>query len=298
MHLLAKKTATILAALVIAIAASATARAEAPSGCFGQVRGVAGKVEFQEPKSNTWKPVTADLCLYDDYGLRTAANSGALVVLDDMSMIRLNENTEIFFTSVMTRFMLTRLTGIAFKSGELFFDITEGYDEIMVQSDSGGVAVSGASADLMILREDEKDPKSPSGTAVFVLEGAVYAFDVFLKYRITVGPEQQTNIARRKPPQEAYFFNVKVFKAYVKAWRDRLMPGKVLPALVEKAGIADMRNATLACPSDYYKSSLWCCPNACAAGPSDLPQDIFCPANTYYAGNRRCCDNECMVRKY
>lgn len=280
-------------AAFLLIRAASPARAEGLGGCFGYVRGMAGEVSYQERNGQPWKNSSKDMCLYDNFGIRTGENSGALVVLDDLSEIRLGENTLLYFTSVSYKYLLTRLTGVSLLSGELFMDITEGYNDIMVQSETAGVSVSGAGVDIMLLREDENDPESGLGTAVFVTTGAVDVFDVFLKYRVTVGEGQQTNVSRRKPPQDVYFYNEKTFKAYIKIWRNNLQPGKVLDKLYDKDAYPRLRDATLACPSDFYKSALWCCPNSCSKGLSSLPQDIYCPDGTYYVGNRVCCDNEC-----
>ena len=283
-----------LTAIAFSFAISGVASAEAPSGCFGVLRGAAGSVEFVKHRESTWQPATHDMCLFEDYGLRTGERSGALVVLDDMSEIRLNENTTIFFTGTKVRFLLTRLTGISLLSGELFMDITEGYDDIFVQNEAGSAIVGGANADIMLLREDESVKDSPYGMSVFVSGGAVDVFDMFLKYRVTVGPGEQTNVSRKKPPQEVYFYNAKVFNAYIKVWRDALQPARFIDKLYEGDKLSETRDKALSCPADFYKAALWCCPASCKSGPSALPQDIFCPDGTYYVGNRVCCDNECL----
>ena len=265
-----------------------------PRGCFGYLDARAGTVEFVSRKGGgAWQAAQRGMCLFEGAGLRTGSRSGALVTLDDGSAIRLNENSEAYFVDVPERFLLSRLSGMSLLAGEAGFDLSAGYDDIFVETLAGAAVVQGASATLMIRPAKAGVPADNTGMSVFVLNGAVHVFDVYLNHRVTAGPGQQTNVIRLSPPQSVIFFHEDRIAEYVKYWVAPLKPGADLAALYAENGLADTRARLLGCPPAYYSRGLWCCPDSCKAGPSGLPADMVCADGTYYIGNRMCCDNAC-----
>jgi len=132
---------------------------------------------------------------------------------------------------------------------------------------------------------------------VFSLTGAVHVFDIYLNHRITLGPGQQTNVARGQKPQSAIFIDEKKISEYMNLWVRPLAEGPEQGKVMDAAALGQARSRLLTCPPGYYNMSLWCCPESCRQGPSSLPADITCPASTYYIGNRMCCDDVCRTGK-
>lgn len=287
-------TGIILAALALAMLIGNTAQAQ-PRGCFGAVRVAAGQVEAMARKGDQWQAAPEGTCLFEGAGLRTGKDSGAMILLDDGSMIRLNQDTETWFTHVPERFLLSRLAGMSLLSGEAAFDMSAGYDDIFVETMAGAAIVQGASATILLHPGGAEGQEPFRDMSVFVLNGAVHVLDIYLNHRITVGPGQQTNVVRGFKPQSAIFVDEKKISEYVKLWTRPLTPGAGKPPGADV--LADARRRLLTCPPGYYSASLWCCPESCRQGPSSLPADIVCQAGTYYIGNRMCCDDVCRTVK-
>jgi hypothetical protein len=281
-------------ALVMLFAGMAQAQ---PRGCFGTVRVAKGVVEFMAREGGEWQPAPAHTCLFEGAGLRTGQESGAMILLDDGSEIRLNQDSETWFTHVPERFLLSRLAGMSLLYGEAAFDMTAGYDDIFVETMAGAAIVQGASATVLIHPSGANSPERSREMSVFVLNGAVHVLDVYLNHRITVGPGQQTNVLRGMKPQSAIFIDEKKIAEYVKLWTRPLSEPPDAGGVPGREALGEARRRLLACPPGYYSASLWCCPESCRQGPSSLPADIVCQAGTYYIGNRMCCDDVCRVSK-
>lgn len=268
------------------------ARAQ-PSGCFGDITALAGTVEVQTRNGEAWEPAVITRCMFEEYALRTGANSGVVVSLDDDSRIYVSENSEIHFTDTIDRFLLTRLDGMSLLRGEAFFALTAGYDPIMVETPAAAVTLDGAVADIMLRDEDPAAGGFATGTSVFVLDGAADVFDIYLMHKVTVGPGQQTNVTREKPPQPVYFYPKDSVKKYTDYWQSLFVDGRQEPQLYKDTSLADKRAAFMGCPKNYYQRGLMCCPDSCKSGISKVPADIYCPTGTYFNGARKCCDNAC-----
>ena len=282
---------------ILALAATliaATAVRAQPRGCFATVDALAGTVEFQTRDQETWRPVHIGQCIYEAYGLRTAPRSGAILVLDDLSEITISENSFMYFIDVTERFLMSRLSGISLLSGEVYFDLFEGYDQIMIETHASALQLKGAEADIMVRTDFAEDTSGATGTTVFVFDGAVDVYDMYIMHRVTVGAGQQTNVERPRPPQEVFFFNPEPIKKYIAYWQGRFERGRHVQYLYDDPSLDKMRQTILGCPKGLYKKGLMCCPEACAQGPSSVPPDIFCPDGTYFIGARQCCDNACM----
>ncbi len=69
-----------------------------------------GNVEYFD--GGSWKPATDEIDLYSNYGVRTASDSKIIVTLDDGSVLRLDENSELALTSLNPdHIVITNVTG-------------------------------------------------------------------------------------------------------------------------------------------------------------------------------------------
>lgn len=192
---------------------------------------LAGTVEVKLDGDAEWKKSAMGDCLFGGDSVKTGADSGLSLVLNDGGMLKFAASTISLLSGKRRKDDKTReVDGAEMTEGEIWADIATDAGAFAVTTPTGVVNVRGTEFTTRV----DKDEEGKARLQVFGLSGKVEVEDKGKKKKVLLEAGKAARVVGEEL-SDAFEFDVAAFKDYLKSWKDLLTPGGIRDFIKAKA---------------------------------------------------------------
>ncbi len=192
---------------------------------------LAGKVEVRLFGTEAWTTPKLGDCLFGDDRIKTDADSGVALALNDGGQLKLPALSDMSLIGARRKGDDAReVSGAELGAGELWAEVEASQGAFDVTTPTGVVSVRGTEFSTRVDKDKEGNPR----VQVFSLKGEVEVADKDRKKKVKLLAGKTAKLLG-KELSDAFDFDVGAFKDYLNSWKDLLTPGGIRDFIKAKA---------------------------------------------------------------